>query len=325
MSRATDFQLMPFREAFEVWLELHKEEIQERTLADYRFYGRNLMPHFGSLLLSQIHIGHIIEYRKQRATGTDQRRPVGAEIINHEICTLKQIMKMAGLWDLVARFYKPMRKPKWRPPRVLDAETEEKFFRVVSTKPQWCVATCAAGLTSNTSGLGKELRFIQLRHVFLDHIPPKIHIPDDKVKNQFRARVIPLNELALKYVTILKNRAEKLGACKPDHYLFPFCTKKGEYDVNRPASPWFIRSAFRSMRKVLGEGYEWVTPRTFRYQFFTKMFEAGTPDQTIIEIGGHSAIKMSREYSSIRMSAKEEALNKIVPQSVGKSKGAARA
>jgi len=232
---------------------------------------------------------------------------------------------MAGLWDLIEKFYRPLKKPMWSPPKVLTAEEEEKFFRVVAAKVQdakdkgkyhpWAVAYWAVSLSSNTSAVGSELRFIQLKHIYLEHVPPKIHIPDKHVKNEFRARVIPLNAIAVKQVKRLMERAQHLGASKPDDYLFPYRKKKGKYEVHRPASPWFIRSAFRSMREVLGEEFSWLNPRNFRNQLFTKLFESGTPDQTIIEIGGHSAIRMSRFYSRIRIEAKANALEKIVPQS----------
>ncbi len=314
MQSPHDLQIMPFELAAQIWLDHHKEEISERTFKDYEFYIRSLSKKFKGMLLSQIHIGHILEYRK------DRQKSAGAWCINHEITTLKQIMEMAGLWDLVGKHYKPMRIQASSKPRVLSPEDEEKFFRVVAENPDWSVAYWACSLTNNTSAFGAELRFLQLKHLFLDQTPPMIHIPDLRAKNEFRARAIPLNSVALKQVKRLLARANRIGSLKPDHYLFPFRIKKGEYDINRPASAFFIRSAFRSMRAVLGPEYSWLTPRCFRSQCFTKLFESGAPDETIISIGGHAAIKMSRYYSRIRIHAKADALEKIAPASVGKRK-----
>lgn len=341
MRHANDLQLTSFSEAFEVWLEIHKEEIRERTYRDYQFYGKNLKEFFGPMLLSQIHIGNVIEYRKQRQQPKElengrKSKGVGAEVINHEIATLKQILKMAGLWDLIAKYYKPMRRPTWTPPKVLSEEQEERFFRVVAfainayheRHPDryhpWAVAYWAASLSSNTSAIGSELRSIQIKHLLLDHNPPKLHVPDEKAKNEFRGRRIPLNTTALKQAKRLLERASRLGAKHPDDYLFPLKTRHG-YNPKLPASAWFIRTAFRSMRKVLGPGFEWLTPRCFRNQLFTKLFEAGAPDQVIIDIGGHSAIRMSREYSRIRIEAKYEALKRIDPKSTGKGEEAENA
>jgi integrase len=171
------------------------------------------------------------------------------------------------------------------------------------------VAYWAVSLTNNTSAMGVELRHLQMRHVFLDQEPPRLHIPDDKVKNEFRARVVPLNEVALKQVQRIVARARQWGAYRPEHYIFPFRVKRGTYDVTRPASPYFIRSAFRSMREATG--LQWLQPRNFRNQIITKLFEAGAPDETIMSIAGHQSIKMSRYYSRIRITAKAEALNMI--------------
>lgn len=307
-------QTMLFEIAAELWIENHRENVSERTYKDYLFYLRCLKKRFSGKLLSEIHIGHIIEYRKER------QKTAGAWCINHEITTLKQIMEMAGLWDLVGKHYRPLRILPSQKPKVLSPEDEERFFRVVASNRDWSVAYWATSLTNNTSAFGAELRFLQLKHVFIQQKPPIIHIPDQRAKNEFRARAIPLNSVAMKQVQRLLDRANGIGSVKPEHYLFPFRIKKGEYDINRPASAFFIRSAFRSMRKALGPEYDWLTPRCFRNQCFTKLFESGAPDETIISIGGHAAIKMSRYYSRIRIGAKAEALDRIAPASVGKRK-----
>ena len=94
--------------------------------------------------------------------------------------------------------------------------------------------------------------------------------------------------------------------------MFPYRMKKNIYDVTRPASPNFLRTAFRSMRRATG--MEWLQPRNFRNQVINKLFEKGTPQETIISIAGHQSLKMSRYYSLIKISAKAEALRAICPQ-----------
>jgi len=235
----------------------------------------------------------------------------GASCVNHELNTMAQILKTADLWDLIEKHYKPLPLPNWTPPKVLTAEEEERFFRVVAGNPDWSVAYWAVSLTNNTSAMGIELRYLQMKHVLLEQEPPTIHIPDSKVKNEFRARVVPLNAVAAKQARRIVERAKRLGAWHPDHYIFPFRLKRGAYDVARPASPYFIRSAFRTMRKTTG--LEWLQPRNFRNQIITKLFESGAPDETIMSIAGHQSIKMSRYYSRIRITAKAQALNAICP------------
>jgi len=298
------YRTLPFEEAAKHWLEIKKLHSKKpRTMEMYEWYIRNLGTMFSGVLLSQLHIGHFLEYQRQR------RVSAGPSCINHELNTMAQILKMADLWDLIAKHYKPLPLPNWTPPKVLTPEEEERFFRVASSNPDWKVAYWAASLTNNTSAMGIELRYLQLKHIFLDATPPKIHIPDAKVKNEFRARVVPLNAVAEKQMRRIMERARALGAWHPDHYVFPFRIKPGSYDVARAASPYFLRSAFRSMRKKTG--LDWLQPRNFRNQIITKLFESGAPDETIMSIAGHQSIKMSRYYSRIRISAKAEALDAI--------------
>lgn len=301
------FRTLAFEEAADRWLEIKKLHIRKpRTIEMYEWYIRNLEKVFAGILLSQMHIGHVLEYQRQR------RLSAGPSCVNHELNTLSQILKMAELWDLIEKHYKPLPLPNWTPPKVLTREEEEKFFRVVSGNPDWSVAYWAVSLTNNTSAMGVELRHLQLKHLFLQQEPPTIHIPDSKVKNEFRARVVPLNAVAAKQARRIVERAKKLGAWHPDHYIFPFRVKRGSYDVAKPASPYFIRSAFRSMRNVTG--LDWLQPRNFRNQIITKLFESGAPDETIMSIAGHQSIRMSRYYSRIRITAKAEALNAICPE-----------
>jgi integrase len=299
-------QTLPFDEAAAHWLEIKKLHCKKpRTIEMYEWYIRNLQKKFAGLLLAQIHIGHFLEYQRQRKIF------VGASCVNHELNTLAQILKMADLWDLIEKHYKPLPLPNWTPPKVLTSSEEERFFRIASGNVDWSVAYWAVSLTNNTSAMGIELRYLQLKHVFLEQETPTIHIPDTKVKNEFRARVVPLNEVAAKQALRIVERAKKLGAWHPDHYIFPFRVKRGSYDVSKPASPYFIRSAFRSMRETTG--LDWLQPRNFRNQIITKLFESGAPDETIMSIAGHQSIKMSRYYSRIRITAKAEALNAICP------------
>jgi site-specific recombinase XerD len=301
------YRTLPFEEAAMHWLEIKKLHTKKsRTIEMYEWYIRNLQKFFGGILLSQMHIGHFLQYQRQR------RLTAGASCINHELNTLAQILKMADLWDLIEKHYKALPLPNWTPPKVLTAEEEERFFRVAAGNPDWKVAYWAVSLTNNTSAMGIELRHLQMKHIFLDQAPPTIHIPDTKVKNEFRARVVPLNAVAEKQVRRILERAQQLGAWHPDHYVFPFRVKRGAYDVTRPASPYFLRYAFRSMRQITG--LNWLQPRNFRNQIITKLFECGAPDETIMSIAGHQSIKMSRYYSRIRITAKAEALCAICPK-----------
>jgi hypothetical protein len=302
----SQFRTVMFEEAALNWLEIKKRQQRKpRTIEMYQWYIRNLSRKFAGILLSQIQIKHIQEYQQRR------KLSAGPSCVNHEINTLAQILRQADLWRVMEKQYCPLPLPDWTPPKVLTAEEEERFFRVAAGNPDWSVAYWAVSLTNNTSAKGTELRQLRIKHLKLEQETPMIHIPDDTVKNELGARVVPLNDVAEKQIRRILKRAHALGAWSPEHYVFPYRIKKNIYDVTRPASPKFLRTAFRSMRRATG--LEWLQPRNFRNQVIARLFEKGTPEETIISIAGPQSIKMSRYYSLIKISAKAEALRAICP------------
>jgi integrase len=302
----SQFRTVMFEEAALNWLEIKKRQQRKpRTIEMYQWYIRNLSRKFAGILLSQIQIKHIQEYQQRR------KLSAGPSCVNHEINTLAQILRQADLWRVMEKQYCPLPLPDWTPPKVLTAEEEERFFRVAAGNPDWSVAYWAVSLTNNTSAKGTELRQLQIKHLKLAQETPTIHIPDDAVKNELGARVVPLNDVAEKQIRRILKRAHALGARSPEHYVFPYRIKKNIYDVTRPASPNFLRTAFRSMRRATG--MDWLQPRNFRHQVIARLFEKGTPEETIISIAGPQSIKMSRYYSLIKISAKAEALRAICP------------
>jgi hypothetical protein len=303
----SQFRTVMFEEAALNWLEIKKlQQRKPRTIEMYQWYIRNLSRKFAGILLSQIQIKHIQEYQQRR------KLSAGPSCVNHEINTLAQILRQADLWRVMEKQYCPLALPDWTPPKVLTAEEEERFFRVAAGNPDWSVAYWAVSLTNNTSAKGTELRLLQIKHLKLEQETPTIHIPDDTVKNEPGARVVPLNDVAEKQIRRILKRAHALGAWSPEHYVFPYRIKKNIYDVTRTASPKFLRTAFRSMRRATG--LEWLQPRNFRNQVIARLFEKGTPEETIISIAGPQSIKMSRYYSLIKISAKAEALRAISPR-----------
>ena len=303
----SQFRVLIFEEAAANWLEIKKRQNRKpRTIEMYQWYIRNLSRKFAGMLLAQIQLRHILEYQQKR------KLTAGPSCVNHEINTLAQILRQGDLWDAMEKQYRPLPLPNWTPPKVLTAEEEERFFRVAAGNPDWSVAYWAVSLTNNTSAKSTELRLLQIKHLKLDQEMPTIHIPDETVKNDLGARVVPLNDVAEKQIRRILKRAHALGAWSPEHYVFPYRMKKNIYDVTRPASPNFLRTAFRSMRRATG--MEWLQPRNFRNQVINKLFEKGTPQETIISIAGRQSLRTARYYSLIKISAKAEALRAICPQ-----------
>jgi len=306
-------------EALKTWWEHVKEPTirKPRTKEAYTLYMKHVIGKLGSIMLAQLNVGHLLEYQRER----HRVENASTWLVNHETNVISQVMRYADLWDRIEKYFKQLPPPDWTPPKVLTVDEEEFFFKVVEAHPEWELAYWACSVTNNTSAYGCELTSLQKKHIILDQKPPVMHVPDGKVKNEFRARVIPLNRVAIKHIGRILERAEKLAKKQgftqlyEDHFIFPYGVARNVFDVTRPASRFFMYNHFSKMRKLTG--FTWLCPRNFRNQIITKLFERGTPDETITSIAGHSSIKMSRYYSRIRVSAKFEALSDLSPVKKG--------
>jgi integrase len=130
-------------------------------------------------------------------------------------------------------------------------------------------------------------------------------------------REIPLNDTALWAVGRLLERAQLLGACEPDHFLFPsfdYRRTKAQvpaaglgYDPPRPMKTW--RTAWRSLKRAAG--LPKLRFHDLRHTCITKLAEAGTPDHVLMSISGHISPDMIKQYAHIRSRAKESAVAAI--------------
>ncbi len=336
---------LSFECAAEIWWREHKETLRPRTQEVYRSYLRKLNEFFREVELWRIDITMIRAYQQRRALAA--RKPEGRNhsATNHEVeCVLAVLLRRAGLWKHVKADYRRVPEPSWQPPKVMTDAEEERLFRVAESNPDWAIAYWVASITCNTTASGQELRLLRLRDVDLGaparstqsygtDSPPlapdsadgppkgldyketyaenaKFRVPARGAKNKYRERVIPLNEVAFLQFQRVLDRARRLGAWHPDHYIFPFCEGPGRYDVTRPASSSFLRTSFRNLK--IAADMMWLTPHCFRHHSITKMLEAGVPEQTVMSVAGHVSRQMLEHYSHTRIQAKRQALNVLV-------------
>jgi len=102
------------------------------------------------------------------------------------------------------------------------------------------------------------------------------------------------------------DRAAKLGSVDPEHYVFPFRVRRGEFDPTRPASSSFLRKQFDELRTAAG--LPWLRPHDLRHQAITELLENGVPEETVMSMAGHVSSQMMRHYSHTRIKAKTEAV-----------------
>lgn len=261
-----------------------------------------------SRALSTFHEGDLREYQHWRSVPGETQRKAGPSLINHEIGALAQVLKFAGLWLPISKYYERLPETNSSHPKVLTAEQEDRFFRAAASKPRWRMAYNSARLTANSTISGCELRTLRLFNLQLEQIPPKVTV-SEMAKNKHRMRSVPLNETAVDAIRELLVLARKRGSINPSHYLFAFRRKSGTYVPEKPASPYFIRTSFRAIGRSCG--LQWVTPTTFRHQAITKLLEAGAPDETVRAIAGHGSQRALSYYSHIRIEAKKVALDRL--------------
>lgn len=278
------------------WLAYRKQIVAPLTVRIDRERLKPLLKSFGNRRLCDITIDDILAYRALRQS------EVGNRTINLEVKVLRQILKAHKLWVRIGDDYRPLKENSRGPGQALADEQERALFATARSNPRWEVAYYAALLAANTTARGCELKSLQLRDV--DLMEGQIHIRSSKT--QAGVRVVPLNQTALWAASKLFERAKKLGASEPEHYLFPAC-ERGQIDVIVPQKTW--KSAWRSL--TVEAGMKGLRFHDLRHHAITQLAEKGVPDQTLMAIAGHVSKQMLEHYSHIRMKAKREAVKAI--------------
>ena len=309
-----DIARVPFPEACDRWLEWRESYRRKGTIANYKSHMEALKVFFGSLTLATILPGHLRCYQDQRLTneGNQWKREAGPSYVNHEINTLTQMLDISGEWERLRRYYNPLTLPKKRPQRVMTEDEEDQLFQAASRDNGAYLAYLVASISNNTTATGCELRSLQLRHIQVDGPEPVIEIPHEMVKNEYRARRIPLNDTALRQFRRALERARWLGSTLPTDYLFPFRVKRGMYDPTKPASASWIRAQWKKLRE--SSGLPWIRPHDLRHQAVTRMLEAGVNEDAVRSVAGHVSQDILRRYSHQRYKAKRDAVSVLDPR-----------
>jgi integrase len=303
----TDYAKLKFEKASEDWLEERKALVAPKTHRIDKERLVALKAFFSGSRLSDITSDMVRSYQSKRVGKVSPRT------VNLETKVLRMVLRRGRLWARIADDFKPLPENKRGPGRALTPEQERRLFEVASSKPGWSVAYWAALLASNTTARGGELKGLRLGDLNL--IEKTITIRRPTTKTDAGARIIPLNDIALWACARLLERAERLGATDPEHYLFPALmfrhTKKTDplkgtlgFDFTTPMQSW--RTAWKNLtEKAKLPGLRF---HDLRHHCITKLAEAGVPDQTLMSIAGHVSREMLEHYSHIRMQAKRDAV-----------------
>jgi len=306
---AEAFARLRFSVAAEIWLDSQRQTLRKRTAVGYALHIRSLNVSFGDLRLEEIYIGHVIAHQEARSRNEGERwkKVANASYINHEIVVLMQVMKRAKLWNShVGEEYRPLELPAFSGPKVLNDLEKHRLFQVASQNPDWQLAYWVITITANSGASGCELRNLHFEDVILDRSEPRMVISSATAKTRARGRVVPLNPTAKGAIEACMERGQKLGAGRPDHYIFPFRTAPKHYDPTRPTTDAWLRRSFKDM--AVAAGVPWLTPHCLRHQFVTEMCEKGAAPETIRHIVGHVSDEMMRHYSHPRLESQMSAV-----------------
>lgn len=259
---------------------------------------------FGRVPLVEFTDGHLGEYAEMRAVSA------GQNTVRKETDMVVRVLRDAGLpWaeeDPLFKAYERLRLPfvESDDQRAIDRGQIKLLMRLLAEKPedsQWVLYDTVAALYTCTSTNERRLATIDrvMRDRRLFEVGPR------QSKNKYRHRWIPLEtEEVLFAFDWLLNRAAEKGATEPHHFLYPWRSKRGEWDPTRPMTRWCLSQQFEGLGEKIGaEGF---TPYAIRHAAMTILAEAGTPIDVILAFGGQVSEKMRKHYTTISMMAKRE-------------------
>jgi integrase len=302
----TDFAKLRFDRASAMWLEERTPMVAPKTHRIDRERLVALKAVFAGSRLCDITSDMVRSYQAKRAAKVSPRTA------NLETKVLRMILRRGRLWARIADDFRPLPENKQGPGKALTPEEERRLFDAAASRPGWSVVYYAALLAGNTTARGGELKGLRIGDLNL--IEKTIRIQRASTKTDAGARIIPLNETAMWACARLLERAEKLGASEPTHYLFPQALyqhkhktdpiKGTGFDFTKPMQSW--RTSWRNLTtKANLRGLRF---HDLRHHCITKLAEAGVPDQTLMSISGHISRQMLEHYSHIRMQAKRDAV-----------------
>lgn len=312
-----------FPEAAQLWLDARRGKIAPRTFTDYQEDIRTLSRFFGLMRLRDIHIGHLHVYqrsRQEQIRRSKQHQAMkradagrqfsdGASAINHELSCLGQVLKVAGLWSELQKFYEPLRVPREGRGIALTEEEEAHLFQVARKKKRWLVAYAAGLLSLSTTAGPSEIRHLRVRNLQLAREIPLMEI-EGGAKNDFRIRTLPLVGDALWAAGLLLERYRALCrrhrlAESPDHYLLPHRAHQrgAPMDPTRPMGSW--KKAWGALRAEAGRRFPRllnVRRYDLRHTSCTKMLEDPQLSYSTIEaaMGHRVGSRTKQKYDHIR-------------------------
>lgn len=316
------FASLPLEEALAEFVKGRQGRVAERTSQIDTERSKVLVRHIGTTLVRKIDATVIRAYQDAR-----KAEGVSGRTVNLEVTLMRQVLKRARRWSVIADEVSNLPENQNVVGRVLTHEQKLHLFRTASSKPEWDVAYCAGVIAVNTSC--RKVELLTLRWADVDLFAREVSI--ERNKTEAGHRLIPLNDEAMAAFARLRKRAEIIGGGAPEHFVFPAC-ENCNFDFEHHQKTF--RTAWRSLvkatakragveaaeravksgadsemaRRVASKPFQGFRFHDLRHQCITEMAENGVPEAAMQSIAGHLSKKMLDHYSHVRLAAKRKAV-----------------
>src|ERR1700722_6136260 len=330
---------MPFSQAAEAFLASRTTPIalsqlryvSKNTFKDYSKKLKALRVFFGDVPLDRLHACLLVKYQQRRAEGIGFTRkigkivvqsPAGAAKINAELSLLQRILKLGGAWTADHEaFYMRFKVQESEMVRALSQEEQDLFMLAARSRPEyypiWWYSLMAVHLTFSSD----EMRTIRIGDINLAH--RIISVNRQVGKNSYRRREVPIeDEACIWAIERLIERAQKMGASGPQHYLFPGRLVRNVFDPSTHMSETGLRKPFEAVRALAG--VPWFQLNGWRHTAITRLADAAVPIAIIMERSGHFTLRMSKHYTHISQQSQRFAIRNAAERKPAMSAQAAQ-
>jgi integrase len=304
---------LPLKEVAEKYFALKLADNAAGTVARERRMFKRVLRFFGpNLPIRRVNLGMIEEYQKMRRVeiSPTMRKPVSARTVNYEMQLLRGAMTYADCWtDTLEARYKPLRQAKPKVGKAAGKERLKHLLATAKTRRIFEVAMYAAAVAAGTGCRGCEIRNLQIGDIQLEQ---GIIVVRAEIAKNRQEREPQLMALAAWGLRNLLERAKRLGATAPSHYLLPLNIRKSnllvkdtdqKWDVTRPMVTW-VKAWRRLTAQCNMKGFRF---HDLRHTFRTLGAEAGVPLEVMMAQLGHMDRETSLEYVHIQQRALQRA------------------
>jgi integrase len=328
------FASMPLEQALAELVKNRVGRVAEKTSQIDKERSKALVRHIGKTLVRKIDPGTIRAFQDAR-----KAEGVSGRTTNMELTLLRQVLKRAKRWSMIADDVSNLPESQNVVGRVLTHEQKLHLFQTAASKAEWDAAYCAAVIAVNTTC--RKVELLTLRWADVDLFTRALSI--ERSKTEAGHRLIPLNDEAMAAFARLRKRAAFASGGTPEHFVFPAC-ENGVFDFEHHQKTF--RTSWRTLVKAAAKRagdkaaklaveseadpeaarlnavkpFQRFRFHDLRHQSITEMAEAGIPEAAMQSVAGHLSKKMLDHYSHVRMAAKRSAVEAlggglIVPES----------